>query len=109
DGASTQGTVKRILDGSYDDPGGRSPALSDGLAAILARCLEREPSRRYSSAQELAVALATELEAIGFTDVEAVVSAVFADPASGTGQTRTRLVGALLASADADAAAAPSP
>src|SRR5262249_12857641 len=103
--ASTQATLKRILDGSYHDPRGRCPALSDGLAAILVRCLEREPCRRYSSAQELAVALATELEAIGFTDVEAVVSAFFADPASGTEQTRTRLVEALLASPEADAPA----
>jgi hypothetical protein len=103
--ASTQATLKRILDGSYDDPRGPCPALSDGLAAIIARCLERDPARRYATARELATALATELEAVGFTDVESVLGAFFADPPSGREQTRERLVAALIASADADAAA----
>ena len=67
--ASTQATLKRILDGTFDDPRGPCPALSDGLAAIIARCLERDPSRRYSNAQGLATALATELDTLGFTDV----------------------------------------
>ena len=102
--ASTQATLKRILDGSYDDPRGPCPALSDGLAAIIARCLEREPSRRYTGAQELSTALATEMEALGFTDVEAVLLAFFADPPGGREQVRERLVSALLASAEADAA-----
>ncbi len=30
-----------------------NPAISDRLAAVIARCLEREPERRYQSAREL--------------------------------------------------------
>jgi serine/threonine-protein kinase len=103
--ASTQATLKRILDGSFEDPRGPCPALSDGLAAIIARCLERDPSRRYANAQELSTAMATELDSVGFTDVDAVLTAFFADPPGGREQTRERLVATLIASADADAAA----
>jgi len=103
--ASTQATLKRILDGSYEDPRGPCPALSDGLGAVIARCLERDPSRRYANAQELSTALATELDSVGFTDVDAVLTAFFADPPGGREQARERLVATLIAFADADAEA----
>jgi serine/threonine-protein kinase len=102
---STPATLKRILAGTYEDPRGVCPAISDGLVAVLNRCLAHDPAERYPSARQLELALSETLEDLGLTDGEAVLAAFFADP----GPTRTalvqRLVSTLLSRGSAEAAA----
>ncbi|HKC59677.1 MAG TPA: serine/threonine-protein kinase [Myxococcales bacterium] len=45
--------LRAILDGKLKDPRTVRPAVSDGQAKIISRCLERDPARRYQSAGEL--------------------------------------------------------
>jgi Protein kinase domain len=89
--ASTSSMLKRILDGVYEDPRGRTAALSDELAGILARCLQCKPLDRYPSAAELEAALASALDAVGMKDSGAELAAFLLDP----GAARDRLVGRL--------------
>ncbi len=103
--ASTPATLKRILAGTYEDPRGACPAISDALVAILQRCLAHDPSDRFPTARQLELALSEPLEDLGLADGEAVLVAFFADP----GPTRTalvqRLVSTLLARGAEEAAA----
>ncbi len=77
---STSAMLKRILDGVYEDPRRRTPALSDALAAILARCLQHRPEDRYPTAAELEAALSTALGEVGLSDCAAQVAAFHLDP-----------------------------
>src|SRR5439155_8814102 len=45
--------LRAILDGKLTDPRAVRPAVSDGQAKIISRCLERDPARRYQTATEL--------------------------------------------------------
>jgi serine/threonine-protein kinase len=85
---STPATLKRILAGTYEDPRGVCPAISDALVGILDTCLARDPVDRYASAKELEQALSATLDDLGLNDGEAILAAFFADPAA----TRTALV-----------------
>jgi hypothetical protein len=100
--ASTAGMLKRILEGVYEDPRSRTPALSDELLSILARCLERKAVDRYPSAAELEAALSSALADVGMTDPGAELSAFHLDPNT----TRTRLVERLAANCRKQAEAA---
>jgi Protein kinase domain len=90
-GSNTSSTLKRILEGVYEDPRVRATALSDELAGILARCLERKPEDRYPSAAELEAALSCALDAVGIRDPAAELQAFELDP----GAARERLVARL--------------
>ena len=85
---STSAMLKRILDGLYEDPRAATPALSDGLAAILARCLQRRPEDRYPTAAEVETALSAALAEVGLLDPAAELAAFHLDP----GPARARLV-----------------
>jgi len=102
---TTPATLKRILAGTYEDPRGACPAISDALVAILHRCLAHDPLERYPSARQVELALSESLEDLGLTDGETVLAAFFADP----GPTRTalvqRLVSTLLTRGSEEAAA----
>jgi Protein kinase domain len=89
--SNTSSTLKRILEGVYEDPRVRAPALSDELAGILARCLERKPEDRYPSAAELEATLSSALDAVGIPDPATELQAFELDP----GATRERLVARL--------------
>ena len=89
--ANTTATLKRILDAEYDDPRIHNATISDGLCEIIAKCLAREPSARYSSAALLRDALVSELASVGIDRPSEELATFFADPI-GTG---TRLKGAL--------------
>ena len=90
---STQATLKRILAGTYEDPRGACPGISDELVAILQRCLARDPGDRYAGARPLEQALSEVLEELELTDPEPLLAAFFADP----GPTRAALVQRLVA------------
>jgi len=102
---TTPATLKRILAGTYEDPRGVCPAISDGLVAVLDTCLAHDPAERYPSARQLELALSETLEDLGLTDGEALLAAFFSDP----GPTRTalvqRLVSTLLTRGSEEAAA----
>jgi serine/threonine-protein kinase len=94
--ANTTATLKRILDGDYEDPRRRVPTLSDELAEICATCLQREPQRRYPDAAKLRDALADYLAGLGFSRVGEELVSFFADPASYRKLARQRIVASLL-------------
>src|SRR5712671_2771095 len=45
--------LRKILDGNLKDPRSVRSSVSDAQAKIIARCLERDPARRYQTATEL--------------------------------------------------------
>jgi serine/threonine-protein kinase len=89
-------TLKRILDGRYEDPRQRVPTLSDELADICATCLARDPSRRYTQAGGLRDALADYLAGLGFARVGEELVSFFADPASYQKLMRPRITATLI-------------
>ncbi|MFP2959983.1 serine/threonine-protein kinase, partial [Myxococcus sp. 1LA] len=93
---NTTATLKRILDGDYEDPRRRVPTLSDELADICATCLQRDPRRRYPDAARLRDALADYLAGLGFARVGEELVSFFADPASYRKLARQRIVATLL-------------
>ncbi|ATB34189.1 serine/threonine-protein kinase [Melittangium boletus] len=95
--ANTTATLKRILDGAYEDPRQRVPALSDELAEVCTTCLARDPSRRYPHAGALRDALADYLTGLGFERVGEELTSFFADPASYQKLMRPRIITSLLA------------
>ncbi|MCE9670255.1 protein kinase [Myxococcus stipitatus] len=93
---NTTATLKRILDGDYEDPRRRVHSLSDELADICARCLQRDPRQRYPDAGKLRDALADYLAGLGFSRVGEELVSFFADPPSYKKLARQRIVAALL-------------
>src|SRR5205814_5200546 len=51
--ANTTATLRKILEGTYDDPRQIVATVSDELTEILATCLMRQPRDRYSNASKL--------------------------------------------------------
>jgi len=102
---STPATLKRILAGTYEDPRGVCPAISDALVNILDTCLAHDPVDRYASARELEQALSQTLDDLGLTDGETVLGAFFADPAATRPTLVQRLVATLLSKGAEEAAA----
>jgi serine/threonine-protein kinase len=102
---STPATLKRILAGTYEDPRGVCPAISDALVGILDTCLAHDPVDRYASAKELEQALSLALDELGLADGEAILAAFFADPAVTRAALVQRLVATLLAKGAEEAAA----
>jgi hypothetical protein len=93
---NTTATLKRILDGSYEDPRRRVAALSDDLAEIISRCLQRDRHQRYQNAGGLRDALADYLTGLGFPRVNEELTSFFTDPAVYKKTARQRIVATLL-------------
>lgn len=108
--ANTTATLRRILDGSYDDPRKWAPNLSDGLAQILSCCLARDPTCRYSDARALRDALGRALEAVGIDVAEGnagvrdELGSFFADPVGYRTHLNSRMIRHLLPRAEAELA-----
>ena len=102
---STPATLKRILAGTYEDPRGVCPAISDALVAVLNTCLARDPADRYPSAKELEQAVSATLDDLGLNDGEAILAAFFADPAPTRAALVQRLVTTLLSKGAQEASA----
>jgi serine/threonine protein kinase len=100
-GPNTTATLKRILDGQYDDPRAANPKISDGLVEIIATCLKRLPADRYPNASKLRDALAEHLASLGLERPGEELTSFFADPPSYRLLITARLCEALLKKAEA--------
>ncbi|MGA9522195.1 MAG: serine/threonine-protein kinase [Myxococcaceae bacterium] len=98
---NTTATLKRILDGIYDDPRQLMATVSDDLAEIIATCLARQPSSRYPTAGKLRDALADHLGNVGLSRPSEELSSFFADPPSYRKLLIPRLSQALIAQCEA--------
>jgi serine/threonine-protein kinase len=93
---NTTATLKRILDGHYEDPRQRVPTLSDELADICATCLARDPGQRYPNATRLRDALGDYLAGLGLARVGEELTSFFTDPPSYQKLMRPRIITSLL-------------
>ncbi|MDY7227898.1 protein kinase domain-containing protein [Hyalangium rubrum] len=94
--SNTTATLKRILDGTYEDPRRRVASLSDELAEIITTCLQRDRRHRYPHAGKLRDALADYLTGLGFPRVNEELASFFVDPDSYKKAARQRIVASLL-------------
>jgi eukaryotic-like serine/threonine-protein kinase len=93
--ASTSAMLKRILDGIYEDPRGRTAALSDELTSVLARCLQRKPEDRYPSATEMEAALSAALSQAGVKEPASLLADFLQAPSASKEALVAQLSGAL--------------
>ena len=97
---NTTATLHRILECQYEDPRQVQPAVSDTLAGIITRCLQRDPAARYPDAGALRGALAEYLGALGLDRPSEELAAFFLDPAGYRVACRERLCSALATRAE---------
>jgi serine/threonine protein kinase len=55
-GATTAAVLEQVIAGHHPSPRSFNPAIPDGVMAIVRTALQRDPSRRYSSAGEMGAA-----------------------------------------------------
>jgi serine/threonine-protein kinase len=84
--------LRAILDGKLTDPRAVRPAVSDGQAKIISRCLERDPARRYQTAAELRHELEALLADAGVDQPLEVLARFVREPAAEGPRVRARLV-----------------
>jgi serine/threonine-protein kinase len=77
---NTTAVLKKILDGTFDDPRILCPEVSDTLNGILRDSLQREPSERIASAQALRVRLEESLREDGLERPAEELQKYFKDP-----------------------------
>ncbi len=73
-------TLRRIIQGDFEDSGAVSPFVSDRLARAIRRALSLEPSGRQSTAAELRDELDEVLAEAGLEEPESELAAFLADP-----------------------------
>jgi serine/threonine-protein kinase len=78
--ANTTAVLKKILDGTFDDPRILCPEVSDTLNGILRDSLQREPNERIPSAQALRVRLEESLREDGLERPTEELQKFFLDP-----------------------------
>jgi len=93
-------TLRRVIEGDFEEPRAVSPLVSDELAVALARALALEPADRFASAAEMREALDQVLGDAGLSDPPAELAAFLADPAGYQALFPARLAAALGARAD---------
>jgi serine/threonine-protein kinase len=94
-------TLRRVIEGDYEDPRHASALVSDALAAVVAGALAADPERRTPTALALRDALDVALAGAGLADPAAELQAFLRDPAGYQRALRPRLSAAALAQADA--------
>ncbi|WP_373045118.1 serine/threonine-protein kinase [Vulgatibacter sp.] len=100
-GNNTTQTLRQILEGQYVDPRLVAPACSDEIAALIERCLQREPAARPASMAELHAALEPIVAPLGGERIDETLRAFFLDPAAFAEAARRRLVERLVAEGEA--------
>jgi serine/threonine-protein kinase len=99
--ANPTATLRRVLDGEYQDPRLSSPLVSDGLAQVIQRALALDPDARYRSAAELRAALDEVLAAVGLARPEEELTAFLEDPEGYKASFPARLVASLMTRGEA--------
>ena len=84
--------LRAILDGKLKDPRTVRPAVSDGQAKIISRCLERDPARRYQTAAGLRAELEALLADAGVEQPLEVLARFVRAPGEEGPRVRARLV-----------------
>ncbi|HTP26963.1 MAG TPA: serine/threonine-protein kinase [Anaeromyxobacteraceae bacterium] len=75
-------TLRRVVEGDHTDPRQISPLVSDVLAGVIERALERDPAKRTPSAAALRAELDTALAAAGLAQAEDELRKFLDDPAA---------------------------
>jgi eukaryotic-like serine/threonine-protein kinase len=89
--------LRAILDSEPKDPRAVRPAVSDAQARVIARCMERDPVRRYQSAAELRREIEALLEEAGIEQPLEVLARFVHTPAEEGARVRAGLVARCLA------------
>lgn len=90
--ATPAALLQRILECRPPDPRLVRRSVSDGLARVIGRCLERDPAKRFQSARGLKEELRAVLAEAGLDDPEAEVRAFVRAPIEAAASLRARLV-----------------
>ncbi len=95
--ANPTATLRRVVEGDFQDPRVVEPLVSDRLAEAIARALSADPARRPVSAAELRDELDAVLAESGLSRPDEELPAFLADPAGYKAALRPRLLAALVA------------
>ena len=85
-------TLRRVIQGDFEDPREIEPLVSDRLSAVIAKALSPDPARRHRSAAELRGDLEAVLAEAGLDQPDEELAAFLADPAGYKAALRPRLV-----------------
>lgn len=80
-GPNPTATLRRLVEGEYQDPRLVNPLVSDDLAATIQRALAMTPSQRQASAAEIRESLDRILGEAGLSEPERELTAFLSDPA----------------------------
>ena len=89
-------TLRRVVDGDFEDPRRASPLVSDALAELIVRTMALDPAARPASAVEVRAALDAALAESGLARPEEELASFLSDPAAFKAALPARMVAALL-------------
>lgn len=89
-------TLRRAINGEFDDPRDLSARVSGALATLLTRCLSPDPSGRPASAMEVRATLDEILAEVGIDRPDEELASFLADPAAFQAAFPARAVAALI-------------
>ncbi len=95
--ANPTATLRRVVEGDFQDARVVEPLVPDRLAEVIARALSADPARRQASAAELRDQLDAVLAESGLSRPDEELADFLADPARYKAALRPRLVAALVA------------
>jgi serine/threonine-protein kinase len=84
--------LRKILEADYPDPLRAAPGIGHRLGAIVRKCLERDPEKRYASAKALENGLREFVAESGWKEPEKNLREYFEDPEKFTAGHRAKLL-----------------
>jgi serine/threonine-protein kinase len=97
EGRNPHAVIKRIMEGGYADPLRVRPAIGEGMARILRRCLEVDPDDRYQTVASLTEDLEAFLKDLSIPVTARELATYFADPCEYVARHRPKLLATLIA------------
>ena len=97
--SSTAATLKRIVDGEFEDPRSACAALSDRLSDFIHQCLHNNPQDRFPNAGAMRDALEAYFLTFELSHLDNEVESYFLDPPSYTSHLKAQVIKCLVASA----------